>query len=92
MDYKITEYTRQQAKKIGVIVKPSTVKGKKIDVFDNEGDKLTSVGAKGYKDYPTFLKEDKEKANERRKAYKNRHEKDRHIKGSRGWYADKLLW
>ena len=90
--YHITEYTRNQAKKIGVSVKPSSTKGKKIDVFkDNK--KIASVGALGYKDYPTFIKEnDLEYANHRRKLYKQRHEKDRHEKWSRGWLADKLLW
>ena len=33
MPYKIKTYTKNQAKKIGVIVKPSSSKGKKIDVF-----------------------------------------------------------
>ena len=55
MKYTITEYTRSQAKKHGVIVKKSKVKGKKIDVFKN-GKKVASVGAVGYGDYPTFIK------------------------------------
>lgn len=54
--YKITYYTRLRAKDLGVTVKPSTVKGKKIDVFKN-GKKVASVGALGYGDFPTFLKE-----------------------------------
>lgn len=29
---------------------------------------------------------------ERRKRYKIRHEKDRHIKYTAGWFADKFLW
>ncbi len=29
---------------------------------------------------------------ERRKRYKIRHEKDRHIKYTSGWFADKYLW
>ena len=33
MDYKIKNYTKVQANKLGVIVKPSTLKNKKIDVF-----------------------------------------------------------
>lgn len=28
----------------------------------------------------------------RRRAYKIRHEKDRHVKYSAGWFADKYLW
>lgn len=29
---------------------------------------------------------------ERRRRYKIRHEKDRHNKGSAGWFADQILW
>lgn len=93
MAYTITAYTKTQAKKHNVIVKPSNVQGKKIDVFNKKGEKLASIGALGYSDYPTFKKENGlEYANERRRLYKERHEKDRHIRGSAGWYADKLLW
>jgi hypothetical protein len=93
MAYHITKYTYDQAKKLGVTVKPSTVKGKKIDVFNKKGEKLASVGALGYADYPTFMATlGKEYADRRRKAYKMRHEKDRHVRGSAGFYADKLLW
>ena len=90
--YTITQYTKNKAKKLGVTVKRSTNKKKKLDVF-KKGKKIATVGAMGYKDYPTYLKtEGKEKANKRRKAYKMRHEKDRHKKGSNGYYADQLLW
>lgn len=92
MTYKITAYTLRRAKELGVSVRPSTIKGKKIDVF-KKGKKIASIGAIGYGDYPTFMKtKGKEYAERRRKAYKNRHEKDRHIVESNGWYADKLLW
>jgi hypothetical protein len=87
--YEITGYTKQQAKKLGVTLKPSEEKGKKIDVYKN-GEKIVSVGAKGYKDYPTYIKEEgKEFADERRRLYKIRHKKN---KGIAGFYADKLLW
>lgn len=97
MPYKITNYTKAQAKKLGVVVKPSSVKGKKIDVVKN-GKKVASVGAIGYKDFPTFKRLEergevpKGTAEKRRKLYKNRHDKDRKVKGSRGFWADKLLW
>ena len=88
--YEITSYTKDKAKGLGVVVKPSTVKGKKIDVFKNEK-KIATVGAVGYKDYPTYLKEDgKAVANERRRLYKIRHAKD--LKSGNGFYANKLLW
>lgn len=97
MGYRISTYTKQQAKKLGVQVKPSKTTGKKIDVFKN-GKKLVSVGATGYKDYPTYMKLERQGkfekgyANKRRKLYKIRHKKDRNVKGSAGYYADKLLW
>lgn len=88
----ITKYTYKRAKKLGVTVKTSTVKNKKIDVFRN-GKKIASVGAKGMNDYPTYMKtRGLEYANERRRLYKIRHDKDRKKKGSRGWFADQLLW
>jgi len=90
--YTILPYTFKQARKIGVEVKPSKRPDKKIDVFKN-GEYICSVGAMGYNDYPTFWKkEGKQYADERRKLYKMRHEKDRHIKYSNGWFADQLLW
>tara|TARA_B000000609_G_C23866986_1_gene186049 strand:- start:54 stop:347 length:294 start_codon:yes stop_codon:yes gene_type:complete len=97
MAYRIKQYTKDQAKKHGVEVKPSRVKGKKIDVF-KKGKKIASVGAIGYNDYPTFMELEKKgkvpkgTANKRRKAYKIRHDKDRKKRGTNGWYADKLLW
>lgn len=93
MSYRIKNYTLEQARKYNVIVKPSKVKGKKIDVFNKKGEKLASVGALGYNDYPTFIqKYGLEYAKKRRKAYKDRHEYNRHERGTPGWYADKLLW
>jgi hypothetical protein len=90
--YQITQYTRDQANKLGVVVKHSTNPAKKIDVFKN-GEKIASVGATGYGDYPTYMRtKGKEYADERRKLYKQRHSKDRNIKGTNGYYADKLLW
>lgn len=90
--YSIQPYSYQQAKRIGVTIKPSSVHGKKIDVFKDDK-KLASVGAIGYGDYPSFLKsKGKEYADERREAYKQRHQKDRTKKGTAGYYADKLLW
>ena len=93
MPYTILPYTYTKAKRLDVTVKPSSVKGKKIDVFDKNGNKLASIGALGMNDYPTWTKKmGKAFADRRRKAYKQRHEKDRHVRGSAGFYADKLLW
>lgn len=92
MTYKISTHTKTQAKKLGVQVKPSKVKGKKIDVFKN-GKKVASVGALGYGDYPTFKRtKGKKYADERRRLYKIRHNKNRNKRGTPSYYADQLLW
>ena len=101
MSYKITSYSRAKAKKLGVKIKQSKNKKKKIDVFKEiktkDGKKelklMASIGAIGYGDYPTFKKEKgKEFADKRRKAYKKRHEKNRHKLNTAGYYADQILW
>ena len=74
-----------KAKKLGVEVKASTRKHKKLDVFKN-GDKITSIGDKRYSDYLQHGDE------ERRKRYKARHEPHRHKVGTASYYADKILW
>ena len=55
--YNITNYTKQKTRELNVKIKPSSNPKKKIDVYkDNK--KIASVGAIGYKDYPTYLKAD----------------------------------
>jgi len=91
--YDILPYTKNQAKKIGVKILPSRKKDKKIDVFTKDNDYICSVGALGYGDFPTFRKQyGSAFADNKRRLYKMRHEKDRHKVGSRGWFADQLLW
>tara|TARA_R110000822_G_scaffold229031_6_gene361315 strand:+ start:1307 stop:1603 length:297 start_codon:yes stop_codon:yes gene_type:complete len=97
--YSITSHTRSQAKKYGLIVKSSKLKGKKIGVFKKTKDglvKLADVGALSYGDFGTFKKtKGIEFANKRRKAYRSRHKNDPMMKGgkrSRAWYAMNLLW
>ena len=90
--YSITNYTYKQAKKLGVVVKPSKNNTKKLNVYKNN-DKIASIGAYGMSNYPTYMKtRGITYAKNRRRLYKMRHEKDRHVKWSRGWLSDKLLW
>ena len=90
--YTITEYSRDQAKKLGVTIKPSTSKGKKIDVF-KDGEKLASVGALGMSDYPTYMKtKGQAYADERRRLYRIRHAKTMDKVGSASYYAARILW
>ena len=97
MKYSIKKYTYKKAKKLGVIIKPSTNKTKKIDVYKSNKSKkllkIASIGANGMNDYPTYIqKKGLKYAKTRRHLYKIRHNKDRKQKGTPGWYADKLLW
>ena len=90
--YNITDYSYKQAKALGVDIKPSTNKKKKIDVF-KDGEKVASIGAVGYNDYPSYIRSHgKEYAEQRRKLYKIRHSKEINVVGSNGWYASILLW
>ena len=90
--YKITEYTKQQAQKLGVEVKPSKKANKKIDIYKNN-EYITSVGHIKYGDYPTFINEyGKEYAEERRQAFHKRFKKQAKQKDSNSYYALKLLW
>ena len=90
--YQITNYTKEKANELGVKVVNSKNPKKKIDVF-KDGEKVASIGAVGYKDYPTYMKtRGKEFADTRRALYKIRHKKDINVVGSNGWYANELLW
>jgi len=82
----------RNAKQIGVEIKPSKVKGKKLDVY-LEGDKVASIGAIEYDDYRSYIKEEGlDFANNRRRLYRIRHEKNRGKVGTPSFYADKILW
>lgn len=90
MTYKITEYSKQKAKELNVIIKPSKKKNKKIDVY-KDGHLISSIGSIQNKDYPTYIKENgKQYADERRRLYRLRHKHD--VNSGNGYYANKLLW
>ncbi len=92
--YTITDYTKEQAKKLGVEVKQSTKKNKKIDIYDKrDGQYITSVGQLGYMDYPTYLKQyGRQIADKRREAYYKRFGKKAEKPYTNAFYAAKLLW
>lgn len=90
--YRIKPRQKRNAKKLGVEIKPSKLKGKKIDVF-KKGKKIASIGAKGYSDYATYIeKKGKTFAEARRKLYKKRHNRTRRKKNSNSYFADRILW
>lgn len=90
--YAITEYTKQRAAELGVLVRPSKNATKKLDVYKS-GAFITSIGDVNYSDYPTYMKSHGKKyADERRRAFYARHAKSIRVHGSPAWYAAKLLW
>lgn len=92
MAYLPTQRQKNNAKKLGVTIRSSSNPSKKLDVF-KDGKKVASIGAKGYNDYDLWIKKKGlEFANNRRKLYKARHQNNRNIKGTNGFYADKILW
>ena len=76
---------RRRAARLRVTVRPSAVKNKKLDVYQN-GKKVASIGDIRYSD---FLQHNDLK---RRANYKARHESNRHRVGSPAYYADRILW
>ena len=76
---------RRLGHRLGVCVTPSRNPKKKLDVF-RLGKRVASVGARDYEDFLTHGDR------ERRRRYKQRHEKTRHRRGSPSFFADALLW
>lgn len=90
--YPISNRTYQQARKLGVTVRPSKNPQKKIDVL-RDGDVIASIGARGMGDYHIYRREKGEEyANERRRLYRIRHQVDQVKRGSPAYYASELLW
>ena len=89
--YKIKQYSYDQAKKLGIDIKPSSNPSKKIDIYKNNIF-LYSIGDINYNDYPTYLETKGETfANNRRRLYRMRHKRD-DVPNTKGWYALKILW
>ena len=76
---------QKNARKLGVTVRASARKHKKLDVL-RDGTLLHSIGDSRYGDYLTHG--DKE----RQRLYRLRHDKHRHKVGSASWYSDQILW
>jgi len=76
---------KANARKIGVTVKPSTRKGKKIDVFRKDK-KVASIGDASMADFT------KHRDEQRRKNFKSRFQKQRTKVGTPAYFSDQLLW
>ena len=91
-NYKITPYTFNKAKELGLTVEVSKFPLKKIDVYKNNIF-LGSIGDSRYQDYPNYiLTYNLEYANKRRNLYINRHKQNADVKYSKQWLSLNLLW
>ena len=96
-NYKIKNFQEKRAKKLNVVIKSSTRKNKKIDVF-KLGKKIASIGGvykdgRFYGDYATYhLTKGKTFADTKRRLYRLRHAGEEKVKGSAGFYAWFILW
>lgn len=88
--YNITNYSRKQAIKLGVTIRQSRRRTKKLDVYGKDGKYIVSIGDIRYLDYPSYINtKGKEYADKRRKLYKIRHKDNI---GLAGYYASNILW
>jgi len=82
----------KNAKALGVEIKSSKIKGKKLDVFKGD-DKVATIGDLKYNDYRSYIKKDGlEYANERKRLYRIRHGSDMNKVGTPSYFANKILW
>ena len=90
--YSLKPIQKLQARKLGVIIQPSTKGFSKIDVFDKDNNYLTSIGDRRYKDFATYVETDGyDHASKRRDLYWKRHKRD-NVPGTKGFYALQILW
>ena len=91
--YHLRPYHKLKARQLGVVIHPSPKAPYKIDVFNKEGDYITSIGDRKYKDFIIYAEEEGFDVAERRQAlYRKRHKTDSQVEGSRGWFASRILW
>ena len=91
--YHLRPYHKLQARRLGVVIRPATKHPYKIDVLTKDGEYITSIGDRRYKDFIIYAEEEGFDVAERRQAlYRKRHKADAQVEGSRGFYASRILW
>ena len=92
-NYNITDYSYDKAKQLNLIIKSSKNKGKKIDVYDINNEFLHSIGDIRYNDYPNYcIVYNKKYADERKRLYHIRHQKNINVINSKQYLSANLLW
>ena len=91
-NYKITKYSFDKARELGLSIKVSKNKLKKIDVY-RDNVYISSIGDIRYNDFPHYcIIYNKEYADKRKLLYHNRHKKNADVKYSKQWLSLHLLW
>jgi hypothetical protein len=94
MAYEISQYTLSRAAQLGVVVRPSATHSKKIDVFDQRGERLIcSIGLLSGMDFPALIKEKGYPvARRKRTFFVSKNKTQIKVQGSKKWYMYHLLW
>ena len=87
--YHILPYSYNKARELGVEIKPSTRKDKKIDVYKNNN-YICSIGKIEMYDYPTYLRDKGVEYAQRRRYLFHKRFKNQTSLASE--YAKKILW
>lgn len=96
-DYPIRAEQRRIARSLGLKLRPSRSKRHKLDAIDGQG-RVVSFGGRGYMDFYLWReRKGRAHAEERRRAFKARHQKHRTVRRRDGRYtpaflADRILW
>ena len=91
--YIISQYSYDQSKKLNLVIKKSKNKNKKIDVYTINNEFLHSIGDIRYNDYPSYLSTyNKDYADERKRLYHIRHQKNIKVINSKQYLSANLLW
>lgn len=92
-NFQIKPIHLRNANSLGVKIKPSYNIKKKLDVYDFHNNYILSIGDIHFGDYESYTRtHGLQYANIRKRLYKQRHEKTRHVLGSASYYADSILW
>ena len=92
-NYIITDYSYNQAKKLNLIIKSSKNKGKKIDVYTINNEFIQSIGDIRYNDYSSYcIIYNKQYADEPKRLYHIRHQKNINVINSKQYLSANLLW
>ena len=57
MLFHIQPYHKLMSRRLGVVIRPATKAPYKLDVFTKEGEYITSIGDRRYKDYISYAME-----------------------------------